>query len=75
MDEAKVKSYLDMISPGVIHFNTDHLAEAYEDKTITDLSKTRHILKLFNCSYVNINDRNISTCGRYLPTMATTIFP
>ncbi len=24
MDEAKVKSYLDMISPGVIHFNTDH---------------------------------------------------
>lgn len=40
----------------LVHFNTDHLKELVEDKTIADISKTKHILKLTNCSSVNIND-------------------
>ena len=43
-------------SRAVIHFNTDHLKELIEDKTIADVSKVKHILKLTNCSSVNIND-------------------
>lgn len=43
-------------SRALIHFNTDHLKEMVEDKTIANISKTRHILKLTNCSSVNIND-------------------
>lgn len=44
------------VSRACVHFNTEHLVELYKDKTIANLSKTRHILKLFNCSSVNIND-------------------
>lgn len=45
-----------LISRVCLHFNTDHLKELYEDKTIADISKTKHILKLTNCTSVNIND-------------------
>lgn len=51
------------VSRVCLHFNTNHLIDAYEDKTIADLSKTRHILKLFNCSYVNINDHDVVAAG------------
>lgn len=40
----------------LIHFNTDHLKEIVDDKTIADISKVKHTLKLTNCSSVNIND-------------------
>lgn len=40
----------------LIHFNTDHIKELIEDKTIADTSKVKHVLKLTNCSSVNIND-------------------
>lgn len=40
----------------LIHFNTDHIKELIEDKTIADPSKMKHTLKLTNCSSVNIND-------------------
>lgn len=40
----------------VIHFNTDHLKELVDNKTIADISKVKHVLKLTNCSSVNIND-------------------
>ena len=43
-------------SRALVHFNTGHLIEMVEDKTIANISKTRHILKLTNCSSVNIND-------------------
>ena len=39
-----------------VQFNTDHLKELVDDKTIADLSKVKHTLKLTNCSSVNIND-------------------
>ena len=51
------------VSRVCIHFSADHLVEAYNDRTIADLSKTKHILKLFNCSYVNINDRRVVSAG------------
>ena len=40
----------------LIHFNTEHLKNLVDDKTVADLSKVKHILKLTNCSSVNIND-------------------
>ena len=40
----------------LVHFNTDHLKELIADKTIADVSKLKHTLKLTNCSSVNIND-------------------
>lgn len=40
----------------LVHFNTDHLKELIDDKTIADVSKLKHTLKLTNCSSVNIND-------------------
>lgn len=45
-----------MVSRACIHFNTDHLKALYEDHTIADIEKTKHILKLTNCTSVNIND-------------------
>ena len=43
-------------SRALVHFNTDHLKELVEDKTLANKSKIKHILKLTNCSSVNIND-------------------
>jgi hypothetical protein len=40
----------------LIHFNTDHIKELIDNKTIADTSKVKHVLKLTNCSSVNIND-------------------
>ena len=40
----------------LVHFNTSHIEELFNDKTIADASKTRHVLKLTNCSSININD-------------------
>lgn len=40
----------------LIHFNTDHIKELVDDKTIADTSKVKHVLKLTNCSSVNVND-------------------
>ena len=40
----------------LVHFNVDHLKELVDDKTIADISKVKHTLKLTNCSSVNIND-------------------
>ena len=40
----------------LVHFNTEHLKKLFDDKTIADVSKVRHVLKLTNCSSVNIND-------------------
>ena len=45
-----------LTSRALIHFNTDHLKQLIEDKTIADISKVKHVLKLTNCSSVNIND-------------------
>lgn len=46
------------VSRVCLHFNTDHLKNLYEDRVITDITKTKHILKLTNCTSVNINDTN-----------------
>ena len=40
----------------LVHFNIDHIKELIENKTIADISKVKHTLKLTNCSSVNIND-------------------
>ena len=40
----------------LVHFNTDHLKELVDDKVIADTGKTKHVLKLTNCSSVNVND-------------------
>ena len=32
----------------LVHFNIDHLKELIEDKTIADISKVKHTLKLTN---------------------------
>ena len=45
-----------LVARALVHFNTDHLKELVEDKTIADISKTKHTLKLTNCSSVNVND-------------------
>ncbi len=45
-----------LISRACLHFDIDHLKNLYEDKTIANLEKTKHVLKLTNCSSVNIND-------------------
>ena len=51
----------------LIHFNTDHIKQLIEDKTIADASKVRHILKLTNCSSVNINDNQKVYAGVTTP--------
>ena len=47
-----------VVSRVCIHFNTNHLVELYNDKTLANKENVRHILKLTNCSSVNINDTN-----------------
>ena len=44
------------VTRALVHFNTDHLKNLVEDKTIADINKTKHTLKLTNCSSVNVND-------------------
>lgn len=45
-------------SRALVHFDVDELTALYKDKTISDLTKTKHILKLTNCGSVNNDVHN-----------------
>lgn len=45
-------NYGQNISRVLIYFNIDELKSLYSDKTICDISKVKHILKLTNCSSI-----------------------
>ena len=51
----------------LVHFNTDHLKELVDNKTIANISKVKHVLKLTNCSSVNINDNQKVYAGVTTP--------
>lgn len=51
-------NYGKTISRALIHFNIDFLRKKVEDKTYTDITKLKHIIKLTNCGSIDVNSIN-----------------